>query len=193
MRKVHSIDPHWSIVASKFRRDLSLRATLAAGSAFTVLTVLVLAFSCGSNSGGKSVASLACQQSLDDYCAHALPKCPFHLDPPDLAASFCDQEAAQVGNPFSFGLETCADGSLGVVMGMGGTPGDNELIYLYDGMTLDLKAILVETGVLTAMPSATCMAGPPILRGSGPCLDDLVFHGCGFDDAGAGDAASDGQ
>lgn len=78
-------------------------------------------------------------------------------------------------------------------MGMGGTPSDNELIYLYDGMTLDLKAILAETGVLTAMPSTTCVAGPPILPGSGPCLDDLVFHGCGFADAGTGDAASDGQ
>src|SRR5260370_12447250 len=143
-------------------------------SILSVVQGALLCSGCQSSSASTDGGTIACKESLDDYCADAFPKCVRRID---LAqrSSFCEQ----VGTSVSYSQEYCPKtGALGVVFG----PLNLGTVfvmktYLYDGTSGNLIAVL--DGVTDeTVAFGACVGGPVILADSGACVDDAIGVTC---------------
>ncbi len=142
---------------------------------------------CGSTSSSTpdDAPAIACTQALTDFCgtdpstcAHAgNPTLPTHIDPSSAGTSICNV----CGATCSFGIETCGDGTVDIVIqtGMNTTVGTQLLHYKYSADALDLFSVVESTsGVPPYKPTTACLAGPSTVPTPGMCSDNS-FWTCG--------------
>jgi hypothetical protein len=138
------------------------------GSSLLLANALLYALACGSSSA-QLPTTIACTQSLADYCAASLCVQHIELSPVvgDTEQSFC----AQCGAPCKsqlYQFEDCTDGTLALESQVGmasESKGIDVLTYYYDPETLDLTAVLDSTMGGTYKASLTCVGGPQTVSG----------------------------
>ncbi|MGH7294373.1 MAG: hypothetical protein ACRELB_05560 [Polyangiaceae bacterium] len=140
-----------------------------------LLLVASAAVGCASRAGSPGTES--CLESIDAYCAAADPPCVRQVDPTDVAGSFCTP--APPARVF-FSVETCTDGSEGVVLDLA-TGAVLTFVYEADGGLVRV----VESTPTDGGHAVACLAGPPSWSGQGVTCTDWNFgYGCGAADAG---------
>jgi hypothetical protein len=132
-------------------------------SGFLLAMMLAACGSSGSSSPASG-ASVACAQSLTDYCNQPTSSCvkqlPISMSAVTTMSSFCSQCGAPCkGRVFSFNY--CADQSIGVATQLGmasQSKGVEILEYFYDP-NFNLTAVVDTTSGGTYKASVTCLGG----------------------------------
>jgi hypothetical protein len=146
--------------------------------------VIAAAFACRPGARMGSDAGTQCLESLDEYCARAVPPCARLVDPGDPGGSLCDQILLMGYSQASVDVVTCGDGPvLLTVDWVGNGSAGLRKSFVYDrdmGDLLAVREIVTENGVAAF---GACIGGPSVLPASGTCIDLLFGPTCGAPDA----------